>query len=407
MIVVIPDGWSRWGCGQWVDSPVTGNYEQYVIQDVIGFVDATYRTIPTAASRGVFGSSSGGFGSWNLASRHPDVLGAMAVLSADSWLDMTHKFMLYKYLDSIWPEAPNGPIAGNFWAEIVYNYSATYSPNVDNPPFFVDLPMAFPSGEIRQDVWDRWLSFDPAVNWRDRIDNLKQLRGILLDAGAKDDYNLHWGHRLLSHYLTEAGVPHLHTENPGNHGGRALERCPVALRAVRSPGTRAGLTGPRSPRSPLPHRRAAEYRHPGRLAAESGERPHDRGVPMLSSARKQAATAARSRSPRRFYVEETLGFILVSTGIQPRGVRYEAAEGARFLVFPSSGRPSGTHTQMGFQVDDIAAEVAELQLRGVVFETHDMPEFDPERMIATFPTARSAWFKDTEGNLIGLVELPA
>jgi S-formylglutathione hydrolase FrmB len=230
MIVVMPDGWSSWGCGQWVDSPVTGNFEQYVIHDVVAFVDKTYRTIPTAAGRGVFGFSSGGFGSWNLASRHPNVLGAMAVLSADSWLDMTHKYMLYKYLDSIWPEAPNGPVAGNFWAEIVYNYSATYSPNVDNPPFFVDLPMAFPSGELRQDVWDRWLSFDPVVNWRDRVDSLKQLRGILLDAGTKDDYNLHWGHRLLSHYLTEAGVPHLHTENPGNHGGRWPERYQVALK---------------------------------------------------------------------------------------------------------------------------------------------------------------------------------
>ena len=46
----------------------------------------------------------------------------------------------------------------------------------------------------------------------------------------KDDCNLHWGHRLLSHHLTEAGVPHLHTENPGNHGGRWPERYQVALK---------------------------------------------------------------------------------------------------------------------------------------------------------------------------------
>ena len=125
----------------------------------------------------------------------------MAVLSADSLLDMTHKFMLYKYLDSIWPEAPNGPVEGNFWSEIVYDYSATYSPNPDNPPFYVDLPMAWPSGELIQEVWDRWLSFDPVVNVHDRLDNLRKLSGILLDAGLNDDYNLHWGHRLLSHYL--------------------------------------------------------------------------------------------------------------------------------------------------------------------------------------------------------------
>jgi predicted enzyme related to lactoylglutathione lyase len=126
---------------------------------------------------------------------------------------------------------------------------------------------------------------------------------------------------------------------------------------------------------------------------------------MLSSARCQAALPAADLDRARRFYEETLGFI--PADIQPGGVRYEAAEGARFLVFPSSGRASGSHTQIGFQVDDIATEVAELRSRGVVFETYDMPTFDPQTMIATFPTARSAWFKDTEGNLIGLVELPA
>ncbi len=43
MIVAIPDGWSRWGCGQWVDSPTTGNFEQYVLHDVIPYVDGAYR----------------------------------------------------------------------------------------------------------------------------------------------------------------------------------------------------------------------------------------------------------------------------------------------------------------------------------------------------------------------------
>lgn len=72
-------------------------------------------------------------------------------------------------------------------------------------------------------VWDRWLSFDPVVNVHDRLDTLRKLSGILLDAGVKDDYSLQWGHRLLSHQLTAAGIAHEHRENPGNHGGRRLE----------------------------------------------------------------------------------------------------------------------------------------------------------------------------------------
>lgn len=229
MIVVIPDGDTRYGCGQWVDSPVTGNFEQYVVRDVVAHVDNTYRTLPEAESRGVLGFSSGGFGAWNIGSRNPDTFSALAMISGDSLLDVTHKPLLYEYLSSIWPEAPNGPIEGNDLSQMIYAYSATYSPNPRNPPFYVDLPVAFPSGELMQEVWDRWLTFDPVVNWRGRLDNLRKLRGILLNVGSNDDYQLNWGHRLLSHHLRHAGIPHDYTENTGNHVGRSKESTQVAL----------------------------------------------------------------------------------------------------------------------------------------------------------------------------------
>ncbi len=229
MIVVIPNGNCRWGCGQWVDSPTSGSFGSYVAEDVVAHVDATYRTLPSAGSRGVLGFSSGGVGAWNLASTRPDVFGAMAVLSADSYLDLTHKNMPYEFLDSIWPEAPDGPIEGNDMSMLVYAYSAAYAPNPDNPPYFVDLPVAWPSGELLPDVWDRWLRHDPIENCRDRVDDLRQLSGILLDVGVNDNHELQWGHRVLSHRLHGAGVSHLATENAGNHGGRSRERQQVAL----------------------------------------------------------------------------------------------------------------------------------------------------------------------------------
>ncbi len=228
MIVVIPDGNCRWGCGQWVDSPVSGSFGSYVAKDVVDFVDAHYRTIPESGSRGVLGFSSGGMGAWNVVSQNPDVFAAMAVLSADTYLDMTHKIFTYKYFNLIWPEPPDGP-GDDDWSPMVYSYSAAYSPNPDRPPYFVDLPVAWPSGELIPEVWDRWLARDPVVNYADRLDNLRRLSGILLDAGVNDDYELQWGHRVLSHRLTEAGIAHQLTENSGNHGGRANERLQVAL----------------------------------------------------------------------------------------------------------------------------------------------------------------------------------
>jgi len=59
---------------------------------------------------------------------------------------------------------------------------------------------------------------------------------------------------------------------------------------------------------------------------------------------------------------------------------------------------------MGWTVDDIAAEVAELKNRGVVFEEYDLPGLKTVHSVADTPPVRAAWFKDTEGNLLGLVQ---
>ena len=96
-------------------------------------------------------------------------------------------------------------------------------------PYYVDLPIAYPSGAVIQPLWDRWLSYDPIVSWRERVDNLRQLRGILLDCGYRDDFDLHYGHRLLSGALSGAGIAHQVEEHDGTHDGRLFERLQFAL----------------------------------------------------------------------------------------------------------------------------------------------------------------------------------
>jgi catechol 2,3-dioxygenase-like lactoylglutathione lyase family enzyme len=104
---------------------------------------------------------------------------------------------------------------------------------------------------------------------------------------------------------------------------------------------------------------------------------------------------------KRFY-GETLGF--QSEGEQPGGVFYRSGN-TRFLVFPSNGTASGSHTQLGWAVDDIDATVAELKGRGVQFEEYDYPNFKTVNSIFTAAgTLKSAWFKDSEGNLLGIVQ---
>ncbi|MBV8529633.1 MAG: VOC family protein [Candidatus Dormibacteraeota bacterium] len=123
---------------------------------------------------------------------------------------------------------------------------------------------------------------------------------------------------------------------------------------------------------------------------------------MLANARYQATLPASNFERAKAFYADKLG--LTPASDVPAGAFYES-NGTRFLLFPSSGAASGTHTQLGFDVDDIAATVKDLEGRGVHFEEYDFPGFDKATRIATVGGVQSAWFKDTEGNLLGIVQL--
>jgi catechol 2,3-dioxygenase-like lactoylglutathione lyase family enzyme len=99
---------------------------------------------------------------------------------------------------------------------------------------------------------------------------------------------------------------------------------------------------------------------------------------------------------RAFYAER-LGFVPYQ---EIRDHLYYQVAGMRFLLFPSSGTPSGTHDQIGFIVDDVEREVARLRARGVVFENYPMTR----EGIMDAGYMKAAWFKDSEGNLLAIAE---
>jgi catechol 2,3-dioxygenase-like lactoylglutathione lyase family enzyme len=109
---------------------------------------------------------------------------------------------------------------------------------------------------------------------------------------------------------------------------------------------------------------------------------------------------------RRFYSKK-LG--LEPVEVRPGGLRYRCGN-SYFALFESTGAASGTHTQMGWEVDDIEATVAALRSCGVVFEEYDLPGLKTVNGVAeiegNYPSKgigeRAAWFRDSEGNLLGL-----
>jgi catechol 2,3-dioxygenase-like lactoylglutathione lyase family enzyme len=110
---------------------------------------------------------------------------------------------------------------------------------------------------------------------------------------------------------------------------------------------------------------------------------------------------------RRFYAEN-LGLEPVEE--RPGGLRYRCASG-EFALFQSGGAPSSDHTQMAWEVDDIEATVRELRGRGVRFEEFELPGLTTvdgiARVEGNYPSKggvgeRAAWFRDSEGNLLGI-----
>jgi catechol 2,3-dioxygenase-like lactoylglutathione lyase family enzyme len=113
------------------------------------------------------------------------------------------------------------------------------------------------------------------------------------------------------------------------------------------------------------------------------------------------------RRAKAFYADK-LGLTPIEE--RPGGLRYQCGNGS-FSLFQSSGKPSGDHTQMAWEVDDIQATVAELQARGVVFEAYDLPGLKTVNgmveVAGHYPSRggigeRAAWFHDSEGNLLGI-----
>ncbi len=103
---------------------------------------------------------------------------------------------------------------------------------------------------------------------------------------------------------------------------------------------------------------------------------------------------------RKFYAEK-LG--LTPESESPGGLTY-ACKDSWFVLFPTSNAGTAKNTAMGWLAENLEAEVADLKKRGVVFEEYDYPTLKTVNGIATMGPNKAAWFKDSEGNILGLVQ---
>lgn len=224
-IVAAADCFTRVGGNQYMNSTATGRWEDHLLDEVIPFVDKTY----PVTRWGVFGKSSGGYGSMVLGLRHPDVFAALADHSGDAGFEMCYLPDFPDALDA-W-RAAGGPAAwlDAFWADPnrrrkkhqrplnALAMAAHYSPDPSSPHLGIDFPFDLDTGEFRPAVWERWREHDPVVMIPRRAAAARRLRLVYIDCGRQDEWALIWGARTKAKKLRAAGVEPVFEEFDDGH----------------------------------------------------------------------------------------------------------------------------------------------------------------------------------------------
>jgi hypothetical protein len=222
MIVVMPDCFTYYGGSQYINSTATGPYEDYLTEEIVTFVDQNFRTLPDATSRAVMGKSSGGYGALVMGMRHSDIFGLVCSIAGDAYFeycypgDFAKAFRLIKgdpkrFMREFWSTEKHGK--DDHSALDTIGMAACYSPNGTG----FDLPFDLETGEIRKDVWERWLAHDPVRLADEYAEDLRSLRLLFIDAGTRDEFALDVGAKILSRKLTDLDVPHIHEEFDDGH----------------------------------------------------------------------------------------------------------------------------------------------------------------------------------------------
>lgn len=227
-LLAIVDGFTRLGGSQYVNSIHNGNYADYVIREVVGHLDASYRTIAAEGARAVLGKSSGGFGALHLTMQYPGTFGAFASHSGDSYFEYAQPrgftdaqrtleavdFDIGAFVEAF--ERKNKRPPHEYTTMEMLGYASAYSPR-SAKAFDLDLPFDRKTGALDEAVFQRWLAFDPAIVCLSKREELARLRLRYLDCGRKDEFMLDVGARVMAQRMREMGLEVRHEEFDDDH----------------------------------------------------------------------------------------------------------------------------------------------------------------------------------------------
>ncbi|MGH8638728.1 MAG: alpha/beta hydrolase [Burkholderiales bacterium] len=253
-IIVFPDCFTALGGNQYINSPAIGDYADYLVREIVPFVDREFRTKASREHRGCFGKSSGGYGAMIHGMKYARHWGAIANHSGDAYFELVYGHdwpntlnelakhrrskrqpgpydargessaaalvqgiddgRIARFLACTWKKEKLSHAEGHCLMNLCM--AATYDPDPSVANGF-RVPFNVESGERIEARWRHWRAHDP-INLVGRYrKNLSTLRAIYIDCGWRDQYHIHYGARILSKRLAEAGIVHRYEEFDDNH----------------------------------------------------------------------------------------------------------------------------------------------------------------------------------------------
>ncbi|GGF42430.1 esterase [Aliidongia dinghuensis] len=245
VVVAFPDCFTRLGGNQYINSAAMGRWEDFLIDEMLPAVEARFGC-GGAGRRGLFGKSSGGYGAIVHALRRSDTWAAAACHSGDMGFELCyladlfetirrlgkHERSIEKFMTHF--DAAPKPADADLKVLMILAMAATYDPDPE-AYLGIRLPLDIETGERIEARWANWLAWDPVV-MVDRLgENLRSLKGLFIDCGSDDQFNLVFGARQLHRKLEQRGIPHRYEEFPDDHSSvdyRMDESLPFLARAL-------------------------------------------------------------------------------------------------------------------------------------------------------------------------------
>jgi S-formylglutathione hydrolase len=227
MIFVTPNAFTRFQGSMYSSSVTTGNWEDFVAQELVAYIDKNYRTIPRAASRGLAGHSMGGYGALRIGQKYPGVFSSLYLLSPcclEPASNVPQDAAAQARLQAV--RTPADLEKADFFTKITFASAAAWSPNPQKPPFFLDLPIE--NGQTQPLVLAKWTANRPLASIDQNIFNIRKLRALAFDAGSEDK-GIAASIKELDKVLDSYGIKHVYEEYNGDHINRVAERIGTNL----------------------------------------------------------------------------------------------------------------------------------------------------------------------------------